>query len=410
MKRLMALVLLFAAAGAWAASSKVNAKSTPEAVAVTTPDPAATPAAPVLPTAKVGVLCKRTLEVTGYVKLDAIWDKTGTDSGNYARYVNVPSHANDIHRFNMTARETRLGLAFPTDATNHVGGKVEFDFYNASEENKNIPMLRHAYVEYDWASRDMNLLAGQTSDVISPLVEPTVNYTVGWWAGNIGYRRPQLRFSIGTGRKAAGRTLVQVAASRSIGSAVTISGVTADSGVFSGYPTLQGRLAQFFNLGKNKPSCLGVWGHWGEERTDMAVTYTTSCVGGDLELNLSPKASLKGEGFWGRDLAAFLGGIGQGLNTGLYKEIRGRGGWAALSFGPFGRTKVNMGGGFDKPCRTDVTAPTDRSWNRTAFLNTMVQVASCSRWGTEVSAWRTNYVSGLVGDSTRVQTAWYLDF
>ena len=55
--------------------------------------------------------------------------------------------------------------------------------------------MRHAYLKLDWPKSRFNIIAGQTSDVISPLYPQTVNYSVGWWTGNIGYRRPQLRFT-----------------------------------------------------------------------------------------------------------------------------------------------------------------------------------------------------------------------
>ena len=41
------------------------------------------------------------------------------------------------------------------------------------------------------------ILGGQTWDVISPLNPRSLNYSVYWWAGNIGYRRPQVRLTKG---------------------------------------------------------------------------------------------------------------------------------------------------------------------------------------------------------------------
>ena len=53
-------------------------------------------------------------------------------------------------------------------------------------------MMRYAYLKV--CSDKDYLLAGQTSDVISPLVPTTVNYTVLWNCGNIGYRHLQIQF------------------------------------------------------------------------------------------------------------------------------------------------------------------------------------------------------------------------
>ena len=71
---------------------------------------------------------------------------------------------------------------------------VEIDFYGSGgTENKAKLQLRHAYMKLDWPADDLSVIAGQTSDVFSPLNPSTLNYTVLWDAGNIGYRRPQIR-------------------------------------------------------------------------------------------------------------------------------------------------------------------------------------------------------------------------
>ena len=59
-------------------------------------------------------------------------------------------------------------------------------------ENQATIQIRHAYAEV--YNDNFRLLAGQTSDLISPLVTHTVNYSVGWAGGNIGFRRMQVRY------------------------------------------------------------------------------------------------------------------------------------------------------------------------------------------------------------------------
>ena len=41
--------------------------------------------------------------------------------------------------------------------------------------------------------RRPRFLVGQTWDVVSPLLPSTVNFSVNWAAGNIGFRRTQFR-------------------------------------------------------------------------------------------------------------------------------------------------------------------------------------------------------------------------
>ncbi len=364
---------------------------------------------------KPAVRSKHPVEIYGYLKLDASWDNTQIDTGNYARWVPLLSPTDPIRgnaeQFNMTARESRVGLNFLKSQGSRVGGKVEVDFFSASDENKNIPMLRHAYMEWDDAGKDLSVIAGQTSDVISPLAAPMVNYVVGWWCGNIGYRRPQLRLAWGTGRKSAYRSLVQLAASRTIGDAV-------GSGEASGLPTGQARMAQSFKAWGAKPSVVGVWGHAGRELYShlppgateyVADVHRTTSVGGDVELNLGSKLTVKGEGWWGHNLDAFLGGIGQGVNISRYKPIRARGGWGSISLGPYGPLRLNGGMGFDKPCQEDLNAG-DRWVNRMVFGNVMAQLDSAMRLGLEGSRWKTDYKNRGAVEAVRAQAAFYFDY
>jgi hypothetical protein len=132
-------------------------------------------------------------------------------------------------------------------------------------------------------------------------------------------------------------------------------------------------------------------------------------VGGDLELNLTPKTSFKSEGWWGRNLGAYMGGIGQDYNATLDRGVRARGGWSTLSFGPCGRLRLGAGAGFDKPCHEDLNAG-DKKNNYAYWTNVVVQLDSSSRFGVEISRWKTEYVNAPAGDSFRVQTSFGYDF
>ncbi|MGD9158926.1 MAG: DcaP family trimeric outer membrane transporter [Desulfobacteraceae bacterium] len=108
----------------------------------------------------------------GYVKLDASYDDSTVTNGNYV--VLVPSEAaveND-NEFNITARQTRLGLDVTAPEYNGVkiAAKAEIDFYGdgpTPHETKAEPFLRHAYLNIN--KGNLSFLAGQTWDVVSPL-------------------------------------------------------------------------------------------------------------------------------------------------------------------------------------------------------------------------------------------------
>lgn len=100
----------------------------------------------------------------GYLKLDAAVDGAAIEPGNFARWVANPGLDHQHTHFNMTARQTRLGLWIvgPEEASFQVRGRVEIDSYGGGGENKNGVMLRHAYLQIDWPGRDLRLIAGQT--------------------------------------------------------------------------------------------------------------------------------------------------------------------------------------------------------------------------------------------------------
>ncbi len=137
------------------------------------------------------------LQFYGFIKVDAAYDTSHANPGNFVRWIDLePGNEND-EQFNLTANQTRLGLwlTSPDDPDKSLltKGRVEIDFYGGGAENKPNPMLRLAYIDLHWRKSGWRFIAGQTFDVISPLFPVTINYSVQWWAGNIGYRRPQLQ-------------------------------------------------------------------------------------------------------------------------------------------------------------------------------------------------------------------------
>jgi len=271
----------------------------------------------------------------GRLKADASLDTALVDPGNFARWVESPDLSEEHTHFNLTVRESRLGfdVTAPGDGPS-ISGHVEVDFYGGGAENRNVLMLRHAHIDIDWDS-GWSLLAGQYSDVISPLAPTTVNYPVAWWVGNIGYRRPQLRVSRRFGDPDGG-LLVTAAVSRTIGDDFALE--PGDSGVDSGRPTVQGRIAWEWRQGRNQAG-FGVSGHQGVEDLsddfgEPGLDYESWSIGLDARLPLGQRWLFKGEVWTGENLDDYLGGIAQGINLDGGVGVRSTGGWGSIEFRP----------------------------------------------------------------------------
>jgi hypothetical protein len=351
------------------------------------------------------------IQLYGYVKLDAAYDSSRIDNGNYAKWVESERLNDNDEQFSMTANETRLGMLLkgPTSGSTITSGKVEVDFYGSGDgENKPHLMMRHAYLKLEWPDKKFDIIAGQTSDVISPLYPSTLNYSVGWWTGNIGYRRPQIRLTKVYNFDTEGSLKLEGAFTRTIGR----SSLTTESGEDSGFPTMQGRVSVTIPTFGPDMATIGLSGHLGEEEYDITTTgrdkeFTTWSLNLDYTQPVCEKVAIKAEAFTGQDLDAYLGGIGQGVNTSganIYHEIGSKGGWIAASLGPWSNKRFNVGIAMDDVDRGDVNNG-DRTLNRSVFGNMICAINDRTDVGLELSHWRTAYKGPGDGESVRAQLA-----
>jgi len=360
------------------------------------------------------------IQLYGYIKLDAALDSSRVDNGNYARWVLSEQTNENDYQFNMTARQTRLGAKFtgPQFETVKTSAQFEGDFYGGGDENKNTPMMRHAFLTIDFPKADFAILAGQTYDLISPLYPDTLNYTVQWWAGNIGYRRPQVRLTKGFMIGDSARLELAGAAARTIGHSDPFS--PGDTGEDAGFPTAQGRVALTFPSFGVKPATVGVSGHWGEEEFDVNasgdnVKFQSWSINLDYSQPFTQWLALKLEAFTGENLDTYLGGIGQGLDFPVPNdattadEIDAYGGWAAANVGPFDGFSFLLGYSIDTVRATDVSVGS-RTKNQAIFGNVVYQIVENTSVGLEVSYWRTNYRKEDEGDAVRGQLAFIFKF
>jgi len=362
------------------------------------------------------------VEVYGRLKLDAAYDTSRTDTGNYIKWVRPEGTNRDDDEFNMTANETRLGFRVkgPQDGELRTSGRVEVDFFEGGSENKSRLMMRHAYMNLNWPEERFSIIAGQTSDVISPLAPYTMNYSVAWWAGNIGYRRPQIRLTKGYTVAKDVDLKLEGALARTIGIS---SGafVLRDAGEDAGIPGFQGRASLKFPCVNSKPMTLGFSGHWAKEEYDTTASggsdkYDSWSLNLDVTQPINEWLAVKGELFTGENLSAYLGGVGQGVNTTRGNDIGSTGGWVAASLTPYPKWSFNLGVSVDNPDNGDLEGYSStsgegiREYNRSVFGNAIYSLDNNAQVGFELSQWHTEYASSGDGNALRAQASFIYNF
>ncbi|HVM60251.1 MAG TPA: hypothetical protein VMV72_05225 [Verrucomicrobiae bacterium] len=351
------------------------------------------------------------MEFYGYVKADASHDSQRTSIGDYARWVESEQLVKNNGQFSLTANQTRLGVKAtgPTLGQMHSGALVEIDFYGGGTENKPVPMMRHAYLTLDWPDDRFSILAGQTWDVISPLWMPTLNYSVGWWQGDIGYRRPQIRLTKGFELAKDVGVKFEGAITRDIGWANDFTQSYSDTGQDSAIPGLQGRASLTLPGFNQLPTTVGFSGHWAQEQVNHTNTFAnprlvdSESLNFDLTLPITKWLSFVGEAYTGRALDQYLGGIGQGFDTTRNKGIRDSGGWLTLTLKPTPKWTVNAGGALSKVPHGDVTPATARTFNGVIYGNVQYAFTANFTLGYEMSYLKTDYKKEAEGEDLREQ-------
>ena len=394
----------------------VNTKST-----VSQGQPEATKKAEPISAPLVSTASGTNVQFYGFARFDASYDTGQIYPGNIALWAQPKTAGQNDAEWNLTAGATRLGLNLsgPDTETMKLTGNIEFDFLTSvSSENNQTPRLRHGYLKAYWPASDFSIIAGQTWDVISSLIPFVDDPALMWDAGNIGTRHPQVRFTKGFPAGEKGRIEVAAAASRTIGEKNNTVGIVAtDPRKDAAMPTLQGRIAWSTPLlVKNQPATIGVSGHYGQEEwdTDTAGNHKTldswSC---NLELTMPicPKITLAGEYFTGSNLDDYYGGIGQGVNPSpsMIKELRSKGGWAALRFAFNPETTFSLGTGIDDPNNSDLSVSPSmqnpKTRNQTIFGTLVNKITPNLILGLQLAQWKTDYYNGDRGNALRAQSS-----
>lgn len=372
---------------------------------------------------------KVTAKLYGFVKFDASYDTAQVSPGDYYR-IAVPNAQNvaGSNQFNATANQTRIGLDLggPDTLGAKLTGKVEIDFYDDNNyistptsptnawDNKPLPQLRLAYASIYWEPSDFEISAGQNWDVISPLLTTTLNYYAGWNAGDLGYRRPQLRFSKGIRLEKDQRIITQLAFAKSVGSdGISPFGANINNGNDMSYPQVQARVAFQSKLWEAAPAILGIYGHYGMENYYRSVSLTdvarvpTWSGGLDLTLPILDNLILTGEFLRGSNLRMFAGGISNGaaIVNGNVVGVHATDFWAQFAYKPHVRLQLTAGGGQSKCDEADLSAPTAARRNSFVFGNAIYSLSKPLTAGIEVTQLNTDFIGLPGGRATRFQTS-----
>jgi len=310
-------------------------------------------------------------------------------------------------------RRTRFGLNVAGPRIGAFGGaqskgRVEVDFQGIFvTENKPSVRLRHAYWEV--GNEDFRLLVGQTWDVISPRYPGTLNFSIGWDGGNIGFRRTQFRAERYWYPSDRTKWILQTSLNENVTADFASNpGVRREA---AGWPTLEGRAAIAWDngLGAKKQSEIGISGHLGETGFDFLVAgpppsnlppqddarFRTWSFNIDARLPVTDRFGVQVEFFTGANLSTFLGGIGQGVCPCLRVPIRSVGGWADFWLDWTQRLHSHAGFGVDDP--NDNDSLLGRTYNQFIFANLTYDVTPKLLTGFEVTSWKTLYHETRVG-------------
>lgn len=323
------------------------------------------------------------LSVYGFARLDVLADDARMSDVSQPLYVQRMPAAQNDSEMAMTPRMSRVGLAIDNWRLDHHDimegeGKLEIDF--AGGDGTNALRLRQAYAKVT-AAEHVELLAGQTDDLFSPLIPTAQNDTQLLFAGNVGDRRPQLRMVVKNDNLRAGVALATTG--------------TVDRAGFSTSPDRAAPMFEWLVEGKKSfgrigELVLGLSGHVASEAEMDGTHRGSSSIGMHAFIPILAEIAIQGEGYVGSNDAQIGGGVGQGIASNGHR-IGGLGGWIELACAPTKKHLIALGTSADS-AGTDDLVMGDRRRNGTVYGVVRYKPVSTLQLAVEYLYWKTSYV------------------
>ncbi|NCD22891.1 MAG: hypothetical protein EOL90_08140 [Spartobacteria bacterium] len=354
------------------------------------------------------------LQIYGYVRADLSHDTQATaPKGDFAFFVLPEVDGEKDAQTHIGARESRLGLnLFGPDAGNwKTTGKLEMDFYGGDKANSYNPRMRLAYLDVAHSS-GLSLRFGQDWDTFCELVPRIVNFAYLADIGALGIRRPQARLTQELKLAENTKLVAKVAAAQTVGE--DLDGGTFEDGADSDWPTVQWSVALFQKLWTEKSAKVAFGGHYGRETVDETVSnvvvsadaqdYDSWSAQGSIFLPLTQQLAVQGNLWKGANLDTYFGGIGQGVNVALGREIEAQGGWAQLLWDPTDKLCFGLGYSVDDPKDEDL-AEGRPCKNEQIFGNVAYKLTPAVTAMAEYAHMTTDYLGKDEAVNDRVQLA-----
>ena len=354
------------------------------------------------------------LQIYGYLRADLSHDTQATaPKGDFAFYVLPEANGEKDAQTHFGARESRLGLnLFGPDSANwKTTGKLEMDFYGGDKANAYNPRMRLAYLDLAHSS-GFSFRFGQDWETFTEVTPRIVNFAYLSDVGALGLRRPQARATQELKVTDNTKLVLKIAAAQTVGE--DLDGGTFEDGADADWPTAQFNVALHQKLWTEKSARIAFSGHYGQETVDESVSnavvaadsqdFDSWSAQGSIFLPICKQLAVQGNLWKGENLDTYFGGIGQGVNMALGREIEAQGGWAQLLWDPTDKLAFGFGYAVDDPKDEDI-AEGKPSKNQSIFGNVSYKFTAAVTALAEYTHMTTDYLGRDDAENDRVQVA-----